>query len=103
MVLRLVRPSCRLADDHVPGSFSVLGEQMRHIGKTRKQKGFDAGFHNLYFTGEHNNAENHLKERGRHTSNATFPDLFAKARISLPLVDFGSGVNGVVDVTAIRK
>jgi hypothetical protein len=36
-------------------------------------------------------------------TSATFPDLFAKAAITLPLVDFGSGVNGVVHPTAVPR
>ena len=101
-ITALSAPSSRLAADHVPGSFSVLSEQIRQIGKTWNERGFDVDFNNLYFTGEHNNAENYLQQRGWHTTSATFPDLFANAGIPLPQLDFGSGANGVVHITAIR-
>ena len=59
-------------------------------------------FNKLYFTAEHNNAENCLQECGWHATSATFPDLFANAGIPLPQLDFGSGAHGVVHSTAIR-
>jgi methyltransferase (TIGR00027 family) len=87
----------------VPGSFSVLGEQLRQIGEAWSEQGFHAGFNNLYFNDEHNNAEEYLTEHGWNTTSATFADLFANAGIPLPQIDFGNGVNGVVHVSAIRR
>jgi methyltransferase (TIGR00027 family) len=102
-ITRLSAPGSRLAADHVPGSFSVLGEQMRQIGTSWNEQGFHVDFDNLYFSGEHDNAETYLKERGWDTSSATFSDLFANADIPLPQIEFGCGVHGVVHITAIRR
>jgi methyltransferase (TIGR00027 family) len=98
----LSAPGSTLAADHVPGSFSVLGEQMRRIGETWSAQGFQTGFDDLYFSGEHNNAEHYLEARGWHTTSARFSDLFAAAGIPFPQLDFGSGVSGVVHLTAAR-
>jgi methyltransferase (TIGR00027 family) len=93
----------RLAADHVPGDFSVLGEQMRLIGEAWSRQGFHAGFDALYFDGEHSDAEAYLNRRGWHASSSTFSDLFASAAIPPPQVDFGDGVNGVMHLTAVRR
>lgn len=101
-ITELSAPGSRLAADHVPGSFSVLGEQMHQIGQTWSEQGFDAGFNNLSFGGEHNDAGIYLEERGWDTTSATLADLFAHAGSPLPDVEFGTGLRGIVHLTAIR-
>ncbi len=63
-VTRLSASGSRLAADHVPGSYAVLGEQMRRIGESWMAQGLDADFANLYYAGDHHNAATYLQERG---------------------------------------
>jgi methyltransferase (TIGR00027 family) len=102
-VTRLSATGSRLAADHVPGSYAVLGDQMRRIGESWLAQGLDADFANLYYAGEHHNAETYLQERGWETTGAVDTDLFAAAGLAKPAVEFGAGVEGVVYVTATRR
>jgi methyltransferase (TIGR00027 family) len=102
-VTRLSSAGSRLAADHVPGSFAVLGEQMRHIGELWNARRYNVAFDNLYFAGQHNNAQTYLEERGWDTAGAVLADLFTAVGLTKPAVDFGAGVEGVVYVTATRR
>jgi methyltransferase (TIGR00027 family) len=102
-ITRLSAVGSRLGADHVPGSFTILAEQMRRIGELWNARGYDVAFDNLYFSGQHNNAQTYLQERGWDTAGAVLDDLFTAAGIDKPAVDFGAGVEGVAYVTAVRR
>jgi methyltransferase (TIGR00027 family) len=101
-ITRLSASGSKLAADYVPGSFSVVGDFMRQIGERWNEQGFHVDFGNLYFSGEHNNAGSYLQERGWNIMGATISDLFANTGIPVPPVDFGSGTQAVVYLTATR-
>jgi O-methyltransferase involved in polyketide biosynthesis len=87
-ITRLSSAGSRLAADHVPGSFA---------------RRYNVAFDNLYFSGQHNNAQTYLEERGWDTAGAVLADLFTAGGITKPAVEFGAGVEGVVYVTATRR
>jgi O-methyltransferase involved in polyketide biosynthesis len=76
---------------------------MRHIGELWNARRYNVAFDNLYFAGQHNNAQTYLEERGWDTAGAVLADLFTAVGLTKPAVDFGAGVEGVVYVTATRR
>jgi methyltransferase (TIGR00027 family) len=102
-VTRLSAAGSMFAADHVRGRFTVLGEQVSHIGESWRAQGLDVDFASLYYTGEHHDVETYLQGIGWQTTGATIADLFSVAGVPKPALEFGSGVEGVVYVTAAKQ